>query len=400
MRLQDNNRSTDKPHSRARRPELKGPKSRTAPDPRVIAYIGDMTREPGEFTVGIIGTGIGVRTHASGFSSLPGVRILGIVGSSTGNAKRLLDASGIDPSLACSFDDLLQARPNLIALTTAPNERLAYIPHLAACDSAILAEKPLSPDAPSARVIYEDLLARPRPTFLNTQLRGLPAIRAISRDISDNALGEIYGVSVRERSSTLLRDNLQDWRQRVSTGGGQRLDVGPHLLDLGLYLSQKTYQDAVRCKNSAYGHVSNIPTPTLSTDGARPVFDNVFTGSIKVDDCQIQLSTTGIDDNQRALEFDILGADGVLRFSFRDGRGKMLVTTRGNTSRFILDSAGKLMPSSAEPTKLGPSLFRLAFAHYAQDMVSVCSETEANGAMATISDGVASMDILDHMNSG
>jgi predicted dehydrogenase len=358
-----------------------------------------MTRKHGEFTVGIIGTGIGIRTHAYGFSSLSGVRILGIVGSSTGNAKRHLETSGIDPGLACSFDDLLQARPHLIALTTPPNERSAYIQALAASDSAILAEKPLAPDAGSARMIYADLLARPRPTFVNTQLRGLPAIRAISRDISGNVLGEIYSVSVRERSSTLLIDNLQDWRQHVSSGGGQRLDVGPHLLDVGLYLSQKSYQDAARCKNTAHGHVSSIRVQQQPIDDASPAFDNVFTGSIKVDDCQIQLSTTGIDTGQRALEFDILGTNGALHFSFRDGRGKMLMISKGTASRYVLDADGKLIRSSAEPPKLGPSPFRLAFPHYAQDIVSICTQSQANGLMPTIGDGVASLDILDHMNS-
>jgi predicted dehydrogenase len=351
------------------------------------------------FTVGIIGTGTGIRTHIVGFQTVPGVKVIGIAGSSLERTRHLLTIAGLPPDLACSYDDLLAAKPNLISLTTPPDQRAMYLSGLSDYQGAILIEKPLAPEESVARDLYEFLLKRPYPQFMNTQLRGLPAFRSLHKIFRSGAIGSLYSISLRERSQALRQSGISAWQKSAAAGGGQRLALGSHLLDLGLYLVGKSYTEAMQFRHHAAGTEF---TPTRSRGQGsqmQTAASEVFNGRIDIAGCVVQMFTTGIGIGPRAFEFDVEGSRGMLRFWFQDGKGKAELFDNHEPRQYILDKSGSLISGETDPPKLNPSIFRTAFPYYARDIISICKGEASNGTVASLADGVANISILDSMTN-
>jgi predicted dehydrogenase len=349
------------------------------------------------FTVGIIGTGTGIRTHIVGFQAVPGVKVIGIVGSCLERTRHLLTIAGLSPDLACSYEDLLTAKPNLISLTTPPNQRATYLSSLGSHQGAILVEKPLAPTASLAQDLYSPLTQLQYPQFMNTQLRGLPAFRFAHKVLCSGAIGSLYSISLRERSPVLRQPKTAEWQKSATAGGGQRLALGSHLLDLGLYLADKTYTEAIQFRHHTSG-VEFTPTRSAGQDGQmEAAAGEVFNGHINVAGCVIQMFTTGIGVGPRAFELDVEGTKGTLRFSFQDGKGKAVLSDDHESRHYILNKSGVLMNARKEPPKLNPSIFRIAFPHYAQDIVLMCKGEAPMGTATSLADGIANLSILDLM---
>lgn len=180
-------------------------------------------------------------------------------------------------------------------------------------------------------------------------------------------------------------------------GGGQRLALGSHLLDLGLYLVDKTYAEAMRFRHRAAG-IEFIPTRPPGHDSQLyATAGEVFNGRIDIAGCVIQMFTTGIGVGPRAFEFDIEGAGGMLRFWFYNGQGRAELSDDHGSTRYVLSKSGALMSAETDPAKLNPSIFRTAFPHYARDIISICKGEASNGTVASLADGADNISILDSM---
>ncbi|HEV2403002.1 MAG TPA: Gfo/Idh/MocA family oxidoreductase [Candidatus Saccharimonadales bacterium] len=350
------------------------------------------------FTVGVIGTGVGIRTHAVGFQSLPGVSVVGVVGTSVDRAKSHLSSAGIDPNLACSMEELLTRKPDLVCLTTPPGEREQYVGPLAATGSALLIEKPLATSLEIAQRIYEPLHAdRNRLVFFDTQLRGLPAFQWLRGRIQEGELGSVYYIALRERTSAFRKDRIATWQEHQHTGGGQRLAMGPHLLDLGMYLADKAYEGADLGGDSCGGTMTPRGSWAKDVQPSEDLADEAFRGLVDVDGCWIDMFTTAIGVGPRIIEFDIEGTEGIARFTYRDGHGMLEVHGKSGHNKLWIVQDGQLSDEGAPSEGFNPSLFRIAFPSYAREIVETVQGHSSGTNLATFEDGMSNTAILDDL---
>ncbi|WP_157845288.1 Gfo/Idh/MocA family protein [Pseudofrankia saprophytica] len=351
------------------------------------------------FKVGIVGTGVGIRTHFPGFAAVPGVEIVGVVGSNPQRAAELLSNAGLPSQLACSLDELIASGPDLVAVTTPPAERGTLVGALSRSSCALLVEKPVARDADEASRIYQSILGSSRPVFHGVQLRGLPAFQYVRGIVQDGLIGRAFSVRLRERTSAFRADSVADWVGARSKGGGERLAMGPHLLDLGVFVSGHKFDDVPRPFGSG-PHFGTAVTPRGTWISAladrKDAADEAFGCGLFVGGCWSELFCTGAGAGPRLLEFDIEGTEGLIQFSFVDGRGRLDVFTDAEEWHYHLSEGGNLVQASgSEPPKLNPSLFRVAFPSYANEIVATLRGVSVGPNLATLRDGIDTLAILD-----
>jgi predicted dehydrogenase len=351
-------------------------------------------------TVGIIGAGQGVRTHAKILSRLPKIRIVGVADLTVDLTRAALQDQALDPDKACTFEALQAMEPDLVCLATPPTVREQYVGPLADTPSALLIEKPLESSAGRARSVYAVLAGRSQPAFLNLQLRGLPAFRQVREIIQAGELGTVHSVLVRERT-VWRRDSCQPWKASLASGGGQRLDLGPHLLDLAVFLLGGTYSQVLHSADSACGSV--IPWP-LATSGAKndltDAADAVFQSAFHHGSCWVSLYTTSIGTGPETFELDVEGTSGRLTFFYGPGGGTLTMYHQARTEvlRLQLASDGRLVDPEAaikDPPRL--SLFKLAYRCYVQQVLTAIRHGDGVEELASVEDGLANLAILDLM---
>jgi predicted dehydrogenase len=353
---------------------------------------------PDTVTVGIVGTGVGIRTHLAGMQTVSAAQVLGVAGRSREHAAAHLRAAGAPVSLACSFEELLDRSPALVCLCTPPLEREQYLEPLAQSGATLLVEKPVGASYGQAAAELS-VLEGTAPAFTNLQLRGLPAIAAIRERIVAGELGHAYSLRAEERTAAFRGDAIAPWQQHRRTGGGQRLAMGPHLLDLALFLLGAGYDEIDLQRLTGRGSTA---TPRgswaqgISPDGV--LADETFRAAFEARGCWIDLFTTSIATGPRTLSFEIEGTEGLVRFNFSDGVGVVEIVSAGETASYSIDSSGSM--TSGEPTPLNPSVFRIAYPSYAKAVVAQVGNGKSNPHLATLSDGLANLDVLDRLVAG
>lgn len=348
-------------------------------------------------TVGIVGTGVGIRTHLAGMEMTSGAEVVGVVGSSLGNAERHLAAAGARTDLACDLDDLLGREPQLICLATPPLARERYLPPLAASGAALLVEKPV---AVSHRAAVAELAAvEPgAAAFTNLQLRGLPAFRELRERIAEGALGVVYSLRAEEKTAAFRGSAVAEWQRYQGTGGGQRLAMGPHLLDLTLFLLGAGYDEVRGDAPSAEGSMAT-PLGRWASDLERsetsPISDETFRATFAAKGCWIDMFTTSIAVGPRTLKVELDGTEGVLRFAFVDGVGQVELISGSSSERYSVAADGSLIAPNAE--RLNPSIFRIAYPSYAEAIINRVRTGRPDPLLASLDDGLANLGVLDQL---
>lgn len=349
-----------------------------------------------KFTVGIIGTGVGIRTHMAGFHLVDGIEIAGVVGSSVENTATHLRKAGANPALACDPDELFRRKPQLICLTSPPTQREEYIPFLRDYGGSLLVEKPVAINAKDAVEFYEALPVLQPKSFLNVQLRGLPAFQWIRCLVRRGDIGIPYNISLKERTSAFRSSTIADWQMRRSTGGGQVFAMGTHLVDLGIFLSGRRYADAVADIGDAFGITATprgswLHGRTVTVDSA----DETFEGSFRAGGCGITMFTTAISAGPRTLEFAIEANEGTIEFRFREGTGRVDVFTEQGHESLGLGVGGCLATTGIADAKLNSSIFRVAFPNYASEIVQFVKGESEGPNLATLQDAINNVRIIE-----
>lgn len=348
-----------------------------------------------KFTIGIIGTGVGIRTHMAGFQLMNDTQITGVVGSSVENAATHLQKAGGDPALACGPDELFRRKPQLICLTPPPNRREEYIPLLRTYDGALLVEKPMAINVESALQFYDALPGLQFRSFLNVQLRGLPAFQWIRDLVCRGDIGKPYKIMLKERTSAFRGLTIADWQMRRSTGGGQVFAMGTHLVDFGIFLSGRDYSDVVTDADEEFGITATPRGSWLRESLIIDSADEVFQGSFRVGECSITMFTTAISVGPRALEFVIEATEGTIEFQFREGVGRVDVFNEEGHQSLGLGVGGHLATTGIEEAKLNSSIFRVAFPNYAREIVQFVKGESDSANLATLQDAIHNARIIE-----
>lgn len=186
--------------------------------------------------VGLVGYGgAGAQFHAP-LLRAAGLDVVAVV---TANPERIAQAVADLPDARTvpSVEALLATDDlDLVVVASPSGSHVAHAERAVEAGTAVVVDKPLAVDAPSARRLVDRArLARvPLTVFLNRRYD--PEYATLSRVVRSGALGDVLRAELRwERWRPVAKDR---WREQLppEQGGGLMLDLYPHLVDQAVLL--------------------------------------------------------------------------------------------------------------------------------------------------------------------
>ena len=183
--------------------------------------------------VGIIGTGVGIRTHYNGFKPLDEVEIVAICGSSYERSQEF--AKKYDIPIACSdYKELCDLQEVDLVCVTSPNRfHMDAVKYAVAKKKHIICEKPLSDNSKEVESLINVVRGYDRIAVVDHQLRYNPYIIKIKEMIDKGILGDIKSVKLNQAGTGF--SNIEapwSWSFDGAQGGGVRLAMASHFTDL------------------------------------------------------------------------------------------------------------------------------------------------------------------------
>lgn len=186
--------------------------------------------------VGIIGTGVGIRTHLKGFRNFQDeVEIYAIAGSSLERSKEFANEYNI-PVACASYKELCDMDLDLICIT-APNKfHKEMLEYAISKNKNIICEKPMVNTLEEAVEINKITKDYNKILIIDHQLRFNPYMKEIKKIIDDGTLGKIYNVRLNQQGTGFAKEDAPwIWSFDDKEYGGVRLAMASHLTDLMEY---------------------------------------------------------------------------------------------------------------------------------------------------------------------
>jgi predicted dehydrogenase len=191
-----------------------------------------------DWRVGIVGVGaIGTRGHLPGYRSA-GAEVVAVADVAKGRAAKVASEFGI----AASYEDyreMLDMESLDVVSVCTPNALHAEITMAALGAGAnVLCEKPMALTRAEATAMIEAAEDVGKGLSIAHTMRHIPEMERIKELAASGALGDIYHVRV----SYLRRSGIPGYGSWFTNGdlagGGAMMDIGCHMLDLGLWFIQ------------------------------------------------------------------------------------------------------------------------------------------------------------------
>jgi len=187
--------------------------------------------------IGIIGTGVGIRTHLKGFRLFENeAEVYAIAGSRPERSKEFAQAHGIpvacdDYKALCDMDEI-----DLVCIT-APNKfHKEMLKYAISKKKNIICEKPMVDTPEEVEEILAIAEGYDKLLVIDHQLRFNPYIKEIKRLIDDGILGKVYNVRLNQQGTGFANANAPwIWSYDGKEGGGVRLAMASHFTDLIQY---------------------------------------------------------------------------------------------------------------------------------------------------------------------
>jgi predicted dehydrogenase len=179
--------------------------------------------------VGVIGLGYGGETHLKNYRQLPDVQVVALAGLEEDRLQYL--------GATYHYEELL-SRDDLDAISICVPNYLHLPIALAAFDRGfhVLSEKPLARTGAEAEQIAQAAIQANRVLEVVFNHRMRNDIRVLKRVIDDGGLGHIYYVKVYWMRRHGIPGSGTWFVNREMSGGGPLIDLGVHVLDMGLHL--------------------------------------------------------------------------------------------------------------------------------------------------------------------
>jgi predicted dehydrogenase len=183
--------------------------------------------------IGIIGTGVGIRTHLNGFKPLENADVVAICGSSALRSQEFANKHGI-PIACADYKELCDlAEVDLVCVTSPNRFHFDAVKYAISKEKHIICEKPLSDDSKEVSMLVNALRNHSKIAVVDHQLRYNPYIRKIKSIIVSGELGEVKSIRLHQTGSGFVNaDAPWSWSFDGAKGGGVRLAMASHFTDL------------------------------------------------------------------------------------------------------------------------------------------------------------------------
>ncbi len=303
--------------------------------------------------IGIIGTGAGIRTHFPAFMKCD-AEIVGIVGKNFDKTQQIAKEKQVKAFK--SYKDLCNHKEIDLIVIASPNYlHYEQIRYAISKDKNILAEKPLVLTIEENRKLIALTKKSKNLCIVNHQLRFNQYIKAIKKIIESQKLGYIYYTTIHQQSSSFSRKNMDSsWSFEKNKGGGVRLAMGSHLIDLTKYLfSDREILNVYANSNSVINRRKN---ETYSKDIDVSSF---FTLDMSLDnDSLVRLLSNASSLGNSEFKISLYGSDGELHF---DLENKLFLKLIGDSDFKKIEVEGV----SQEELENEISIFRSSFKSFA-----------------------------------
>lgn len=188
--------------------------------------------------VAVVGLGMG-QEHLHVYSAIPGVRILAIADIDEQRLVSCAERFGVARTYT-DYRDLIGV-PEIDAVSVClPNYLHAPVALAAlAASKHVLVEKPMALSVAEAEAMLATARKHHRILAVAMNYRWIfgPEVVYLKHLIGQGRLGRVYYIrSVSLRTRTFLRGEKTWFTDKVRSGGGALMDMGPHMLDLAMWL--------------------------------------------------------------------------------------------------------------------------------------------------------------------
>ena len=274
--------------------------------------------------VGVIGLGFAGTTALDAFSSLPGVEVVALAGQEQPRLDELADSRGV-PDRYHDWEDLV-ARDDLDVVTIGVPNHLHHPIALAALGSGkhVFCEKPLAPTGALAQEMVDAARAADRVLEIAFNHRRRADVQFIRRYLDEHDVGRIYHARTSWRRRAGI-PGLGSWfTNREMAGGGPMVDLGPHMLDIALFLMDEPRVTSVSAV--AYGELGRGgrggSTAAKTTGGTRTFEVEDFASALlRLDtggSIHLETSWASYSADEEDIAVELLGSTGGARLFVRD----------------------------------------------------------------------------------
>lgn len=263
-----------------------------------------------DINIAILGFGFMGKVYAYAASSMkyfypdaPRVNISNVLVSENTNISKVLNRYNFD-NVTKNYDEILNDEAtNAVYIALPNNLHLDYLAPAVSSKKHILCEKPLETDLKKATEMVQLVDDSNLVSHAVFEYRFLPAVELIKKLINEKKLGNILQFRILYLHGSYAEQRPMSWRLKKGVGGAL-LDLGPHVIDLALYLLGpfKSFQGTTSTKypEREVDDISQILCETVS--GAD--------GYIEVS----RLSVGSIDE----LRIEIHGDNGAIKWNMEN----------------------------------------------------------------------------------
>ena len=338
--------------------------------------------------IGIIGTGVGLRTHFPGFCKLDNVEIVAIVGSSLARSKEFAEKYNI--SRACAnYKELCDMEDIDLVCVTAPNKyHIDMVKYAMKCQKNIICEKPVSENKKEIEEL--EVLAKKYNKILvvNHQLRYNPYMTEIKKLLEQSEIGIPYLVRINQEGVGFSKNDVKwTWSFDGKQGGGVRLAMASHFNDLIQYWFGN--KDII----SVSGNLNPVFKKRIDEKGVERDVDASTICSAKIDlkdELSLMYTINAGAFRKFIFEIDIYGDKGQIHFDLENKLSVYRQDSIGMEEKIGVEGVFQ------DEKENKASLFSGSFRYFAPKIISeIINNTGEIGRSARIGDAIYNCTILD-----
>lgn len=319
--------------------------------------------------VGIIGTGVGIRTHLPAFRRVQNVEVFAISGSSENRAKSYASKYNI-PNPMQDYKSLLDLPELDLVCVASPNlNHFEHVSYAVKRSVNILCEKPLAVNMDETVQLLDLTKTYDKLALVNHQLRFNPYIKKVKEILNSNIIGQPYYVKIHQQSTGFANRSAEwSWSFEAQSGGGVRLAMGSHLIDLitywfgGEFLNVRGAMDLV------------IPERQINNGKSKKVTAcSFFSSSIAMgDNLDVQLSATAASCGIPRFDFSIYGTHGEVHFDLESKLRAAYLDDLGNIKQVHVENV------TNDELENNVSIFKGSSIYFAKSIIEAISKKNNN----------------------
>ncbi len=338
--------------------------------------------------IGIIGTGVGIRTYLHTFNQMENVRVIAISGSSKERAEEF--AKKYQIKIACeNYKELIDLKDIDLVCITAPNKyHFEYAKYCIESGKHMILEKPATLEIEHANELYKLIKKSNKINIINHQLRFNPYFLKVKEILEKGTLGRVYYIDIHQQGTAFSNKDMKwTWSLENQEGGGVRLAMGSHLIDLVRFwlekevLTVKGNMDVVIPERKFYDGTTKDVTACSFFTSCLSLQDNIT----------VNLSANCSAIGKNEFRFSIYGENGELHYDLENKLTGYFIDKIGKKQEILVEGV------TQEEKENKISIFKGSFKYYANLILSAIEnkDIELIKNASTIEDAIENQKVLD-----